>query len=145
MLKLHVFLADAAQADAAGKLSALGLGWRSCVVPLPAFVVVILLNLDLDDGATTRYSISCELATREGELVYVEGAGGPEPVRFETAGQAVRSRSAHQSGPSRIPLTVSIGPGLRIEPGSYQWRVRLGGRQNLEAAEHFVVREGDGA
>jgi hypothetical protein len=45
-VRLNVFLADAAHADPAGKINALGLGWTTCPSPLPGFALVIILDVD---------------------------------------------------------------------------------------------------
>jgi len=48
-VEAHVLLADFAQADASGKVNALGLGWSLTGTPIPNHAVVIMLKVGWDE------------------------------------------------------------------------------------------------
>jgi len=76
-MKISLLLADAAQADAAsGKVNALGLGWRQCQTPTPAFTLVLFLDIDWDE-TNKQHKLKCQLLTTDGDPVVVAGPQGP--------------------------------------------------------------------
>ena len=75
-MKVSLFLADAAQADAqSGNVNALGLGWRQCQTPTPAFALVLFLDIDWDE-TNKQHRLKCQLLTTDGEPVTVPGRRG---------------------------------------------------------------------
>jgi|SRR5271166_6113629 len=89
-MKISLFLADAAQADAqSGKVNALGLGWRQCQTPTPAFALVLFLDIDWDE-TNKQHRLKCQLLTTDGEPVTVPGPQGPQRILFEAAAEAGR-------------------------------------------------------
>ena len=89
-MKVSLFLADAAQADAqSGKVHALGLGWRQCQTPTPPFALVMFLDIDWDE-TNKQHKLTCQLLNTDGQLVTVPGPQGPQRILFEAAAEAGR-------------------------------------------------------
>lgn len=138
-MRLQIFLADAAQADERGKVSALGLGWRACGSPVPAFAVVLLIEIDWDE-TNTRHRLVCELLTQDGEPITVEGPLGQQLIRFEADAEAGRPPGAAHGEPQRVPLVFAFPPGLPLQPDRYQWRASVAGFDEATAVEPFIVQ-----
>lgn len=138
-MKVSLFLADAAQADAqSGKINALGLGWRQCQTPTPAIALALFLDIDWDQ-TNKQHRLTCQLLTTDGEPVSVPGPNGPQRIRFEASAEAGRLPGAIHGTPIRIPLTLNIPAGIPLEPGIYEWRVEIAGFEQATAVEAFVV------
>jgi hypothetical protein len=138
-VKITLFLADAAQADAqSGKVSALGLGWRQCQTPTPAFALVLFLDIDWDE-TNKQHKLTCQLLTTDGEPVVVTGPHGSQRISFEAGAEAGRPPGAIHGTSVRLPLTLNIPPGMPLEPGLYEWRVEVEGFAKATAVEAFVV------
>jgi hypothetical protein len=138
-MKISLFLADAAQADAqSGKVNALGLGWRQCQTPTPAFALVLFLDIDWDE-TNKQHRLKCQLLTTDGEPVTVPGPQGPQRILFEAAAEAGRPPGAIHGTSVRMPLTVNIPAGIPLEPGIYEWRVEVEDFEMATAVEAFVV------
>ncbi len=138
-MKITLFLADAAQADAqSGKINALGLGWRQCQTPTPAFTLVLFVDIDWDE-TNKQHKLTCQLLTTDGEPVVMQGPGGPQRILFEAAAEAGRPPGAIHGTSVRMPLTLNIPAGMPLEPGIYEWRVEVEGLEKATAVEAFVV------
>lgn len=138
-MKVSLFLADAAQADAqSGKVHALGLGWRQCQTPTPPFALVLFLDIDWDE-TNQQHKLTCQLLTTDGEAVMVPGPQGPQRILFEAAAEAGRPPGAIHGTSVRMPLTLNIPAGIPLEPGIYEWRVEVDGYEQATAVEAFVV------
>ena len=135
-MRAAVFLADAAQVDASGKVNALGLGWRSCPSPVPAFTIVIVLDIDWDE-TNTPHRLTIELLTQDGQPATATGPFGPQPIWFQATAEAGRAVGAVPGTSVRMPFAISIGAGLQLEPGLYQWRVSVEGFPDATATESF--------
>lgn len=140
-MKVQVFLADAAQADPSGKINALGLGWRSCPTPVPAFALVIILDVDWDE-TNKRHKLTVELVDHDGRATTATGPFGPQPIRFEAVAEAGRAPGSVRGMSVRLPLSISVGAGLQLEPGLYSWRVSVEGFPDSTATETFHVYPG---
>lgn len=138
-MRVHVFLADAAQADQSAKVSALGLGWRTCLSPVPAFTIVIILDVDWDE-TNRQHKLTVELVDHDGHPATATGPFGPQPIRFEALAEAGRAPGSVHGMSVRLPLTILIGAGLQLEPGLYQWRVSVEGFPGATATETFNVQ-----
>ncbi|WP_324667212.1 hypothetical protein MUW33_1880 [Mycobacterium canetti] len=144
-MKVSLFLADAAQADAgSGKVHALGLGWRQCQTPTPPFALVLFLDIDWDE-TNKQHKLTCQLLTTDGEPVIVSGPQGPQAILFEAAAEAGRAPGAIHGTSVRMPLTLNIPAGIPLEPGIYEWRVEVEGFELATAVEAFVVAPGSHA
>ena len=138
-MKISLLLADAAQADAqSGKVNALGLGWRQCQTPTPAFALVLFLDIDWDE-TNKQHKLTCQLLTTDGEPVVVTGPPGAQRISFEAAAEAGRPPGAIHGTSVRMPLTLNIPPGMPLEAGIYEWRVEVEGFEHATAVEAFVV------
>jgi hypothetical protein len=138
-MKISLLLADAAQADAAsGKVNALGLGWRQCQTPTPAFTLVLFLDIDWDE-TNKQHKLKCQLLTTDGDPVIVAGPQGPQRILFEAAAEAGRPPGSIHGTSVRMPLTLNIPAGIPLEPGIYEWRVEVEGFEMATAVEAFVV------
>ncbi|MFY2858768.1 DUF6941 family protein [Mycobacterium sp. THU-M104] len=138
-MKVSLFLADAAQADAqSGKVNALGLGWRQCQTPTPAIALVLFLDIDWNE-TNKQYKLTCQLLTTDGEPVAVPGPHGPQQISFEAVAEAGRPPGAIHGTSVRMPLTLNIPAGIPLEPGIYEWRVEIAGFDQATAVEAFVV------
>lgn len=141
-MKVSLFLADAAQADPqSGKVHALGLGWRQCQTPTPPFALVLFLDIDWDE-TNRQHKLTCQLLTTDGDPVVVTGPHGPQPMLFEAAAEAGRMPGAIHGTSVRMPLALSIPPGIPLEPGLYEWRVEVEGFEHATAVEAFIVTGG---
>jgi hypothetical protein len=65
-VEAQVLLADFAQADAAGKVNALGLGWSVTSTPIPNHAVVIMLKVGWDETNTPHHLTSNLLTSQRG-------------------------------------------------------------------------------
>lgn len=138
-MKATLLLADAAQADpASGKVNVLGLAWTSARSPLPAFALVILLDIDWDE-TNKKHKLTCELLTEDGQPVTTEGPFEPQPIRFEAQAEAGRPPGITHGTSLRLPLAMAVSAGLQLNPGRYEWRVSVDGFPNAMAAESFTV------
>jgi hypothetical protein len=138
-MKISLFLADAAQADAqSGKIHALGLGWRQCQTPTPAFALVIFLDIDWNE-TNRQHQLKCQMLTADGEPVLIPGPNGAQPIFFEAAAEAGRMPGAVHGSSVRMPLTLNIPAGIPLEPGVYEWRVEIEGFAQATAVESFVA------
>jgi hypothetical protein len=138
-VKITLFLADAAQADAqSGKVHALGLGWRQCQTPTPPFALVLFLDIDWDE-TNEPHKLTCQLLTTDGEPVVVMGTQGAQRISFEASAEAGRPPGAIHGTSVRMPLTLNIPGGIPLEPGIYEWRVEVEGFEQATAVEAFVV------
>jgi hypothetical protein len=138
-MKISLFLADAAQADAqSGKVNALGLGWRQCQTPTPVFALVIFMDIDWDE-TNKQHKLKCQLLTTDGKPVVVTGPHGAQRISFEAAAEAGRPPGAIHGTSVRMPLTLNIPPGMPLEAGIYEWRVEVEGFEQATAVEAFVV------
>lgn len=140
-MKLAVYLTDSAQADERGKLFALGLGWRTCGVPVPGFAVVVLLEVDWDE--TNRpHQLVCELLTEDGHPVAVDTPVGQQVIRIEATAEAGRPPGTVHGDPARVPLVFGFPPGLPLQPARYQWRASILGFDDVTESEFFTVLAG---
>src|ERR1700744_6574010 len=116
-MKTTLLLPDAAQAVSQSvKVNALGLGWRQCKTPTPAFALVLFLDIDWDE-TNKQHRLKCQLLTTDGDLVVVAGAQGPQPILFEANAEAGRPPGAIHGTSLRMPLTLNIPAGIPLDPG----------------------------
>lgn len=138
-MKISLFLADAAQADPqSGKVNALGLGWRQCQTPTPAFALVLFVDIDWDE-TNEQHKLKCQLLTTDGEPVSIPGPQGPQKIQFEANAEAGRPPGAIHGTSVRMPLTLNIPAGMQLDPGMYEWRVEVEGFERATVVEAFIV------
>jgi hypothetical protein len=137
-VKINLFLADAAQADPSGKVSALGLGWNRCSTPTPSFSLVILLDISWAES-NHPHKLKIQLLTTDGGAVEVPGPDGPQPVQFDAVAEVGRPAGLPKGTSLRLPITLGIST-LDLAPGSYEWRVTPEGFEDATAVESFLVQ-----
>jgi hypothetical protein len=138
-MKISLFLADAAQADAqSGKVHTLGLGWRQCQTPTPPFALVLFLDIDWDE-TNKPHKLTCQLLTTDGDPVVVKGTHGTQPISFEASAEAGRPPGSIHGTSVRMPLTLNIPGGIPLDPGIYEWRVEVKDFEQATAVEAFIV------
>jgi len=142
-MKVTVLLADSAQADQAGKVHALGLGWTLTGSPSPPMAVVLLIDVEWTE-TNQKYRVKAELLTADGRPVMAEGPAAPVPVAFEGEFEVGRPPGIPHGTPGRLPVAVNIGPGLPLVPGQrYVWRATVDGHHEDGWDAGFLVREAE--
>lgn len=139
-MRVDLLLADSAQADASGKVHALGLGWSVTSTPTPPAAVVAFIWANWTE-ANIRFDFRCEL---------VDGDGNPV-LRSDEAvavwGQTEIGRPAGIPVGSDLmtPVVVTLDGGLVLVPGqSYEWRITVGTARDPRMATSragFAVRQ----
>jgi len=116
-MKLTAHLADAAQPDLAGKVSALGLGWTYIGTPMPPHAIVLFIEVEPSE-ANVEHRLTCDLLDEDGQQVAVNG----EPVlHFDgelTVGagpDAVPGAAITQAFAFPIPAGIPLPAGRRWE------------------------------
>lgn len=71
-MQLTVHLADAAQPDLAGKVSALGLGWSYIGTPMPPHALVLFVEVEPSE-ANVEHHLTCDLLDEDGQPVSFNG------------------------------------------------------------------------
>ena len=137
-MKVLTLLADAAQADAGGKVGALGLGWTFIPTPAPAYALVIFLDIGPDDTSSDEYGVRCELLKDTGEPAMLEDHDGPRPLLVEFAGK-INLHPPVGGKRFRTPVVLNMLPGMTLAPGSYRWKVEVVGYEGAVAYEDFDV------
>jgi hypothetical protein len=137
-VRLSLFLADYAQSDEKGKINAIGLGWTTTGTPLPAFAVVIILDIDWSE-TNEPHQVTCELLTDDGQQVMVPGPVASQPLRFEVVAEAGRPPGIAHGTAIRTSLSVNVGAGVPLAPGRYQWRASVERFDDATTTESFLV------
>ncbi|MFC8731563.1 DUF6941 family protein [Luteimicrobium sp. NPDC057192] len=138
-MKATVLLADSAQSDLAGKVHALGLGWKITSSPTPPMAVVVLVDLDWEE-ANVRVTLDASLVDSDGSPVLSPNAPN-DPVSFHGEFETGRPAGIPTGAELRVPIAVNIGQGLPLKSGgSYRWHVELRAPgSNVVAEEPFTV------
>jgi hypothetical protein len=138
----HVLLADFAQADPAGKVNAIGLGWSVTSTPTPHHSVVIFLQVGWDE-ANIQHHLTLSLLTADGShAVQVPSPFGPQPLQLEVDFEVGRAPGLARGSSIDHALAVNVGPGLPLQPGRYEWRLQIGSEQRDSWRAPFLVRAG---
>lgn len=139
-MEAHVLLADFAQSDPAGKVNALGLGWSITSAPTPHHAVVVLLHVGWDE-TNRRHNLSLRLVTAGGEdAVEVPTPFGPQPLQVEMEFEVGRPPGLPAGSTIDHGVAINVGPGLPLQPGRYEWRMRIGEEQRENWRSPFLVR-----
>jgi hypothetical protein len=119
-MRLTVHLADAAQPDLAGKVSALGLGWSYIGVPMPAHALVLFVEVEPSE-ANIEHRLTGDLLDEDGQPAVVNGELA---MHFEgelTVGAApdvVPGAVITQAFAFPIPAGIPL-------PGGRRWEYRI--------------------
>lgn len=144
-MKAHLLLADAAQSDGQGKVSALGLGWSVTSTPTPPQAVVILLRVGWNE-TNQQHRLVLSLLTADGEdAVMAPGPLGDQPLRVEALFEVGRPPGLPTGSDIEHNVAFSVGPGLLLPAGRrYEWRLEIDGQQTEEWTAPFYVRPEQG-
>ena len=145
-----MFVADSAEDDGRGTISAVGLGRR--VVDLqadgnvPALAVVVLVDLPVAH-AGSEFEIAVELR-RSGALVEVpniNGAPGPVRIAAQLVAEPVFEAGADvpASVGARAQFVLNFPTGIPLAAGAtYYWYLDIDGRHDRTWTVPFHVRRG---
>ena len=100
--------------------------------------LVIFLDIDWDE-TNTQHKIMCRLLDADGVAVTIPGPFGQQQIVFEADAEAGRPPGMIHGSSIRMPLAVSLLPGIPLTPGRYEWRVEIEGNAEATATESFLV------
>lgn len=124
-MRIHLLLADSAQADPTGKVHALGIGWTVTSTPTPPAALIAMIRVEWHE-ANQKFNLTGSLVDGDGKEIDVDGPDGLGPVKFEGVIEAGRPPGLPPGTDQMMPLVVNLGPGLKLAPGSrYEWRVKI--------------------
>jgi hypothetical protein len=134
-----VLLANAASGDENGQINLLGLGWRiTGPPPLPGFVVVAMVQVpsEREEPIATRL----QLHNQAGELVTQGDEDNPQPVEIQGLAPVGPSSQRPSELPGGANLILAFAPGLRLDPGYYEWVLSVNGETRDHWRQRFYVR-----
>jgi len=124
-MRIHLLLADSAQADPTGKVHALGIGWTVTSTPTPPAALIAMIWVEWHE-ANQKFNLTGSLVDGDGSEIDVDGPDGFGPIKFEGVIEAGRPPGLPAGTDQMMPLVVNLGPGLKLTPGHrYEWRVRI--------------------
>lgn len=139
-MELTFLLADAAQADDRGKVSALGIGWTHVQTPTPPMALIAFADLEQDE-LPTEVVFRFALRTANGESVIVPGQG---PFNVEVKVQTPPSENAYAGEPVRLPVSLQISAGMQLQPGIHRFHAEItNGKEQVTEVRSFRVRSAD--
>lgn len=138
-MKATVLLADSAQADANGKVHALGLGWSTTTTPTPPASIIILLEIGWDE-TNKKVRLHAELVNADGAKVTMPGPLGEQAIQFDAETEAGRAPGIPAGTPVIVPMAINLGPGLNLVGGQrYEWRVTINDESSVDWTASFLV------
>jgi hypothetical protein len=138
-VRATLILSDAAQVDPGGKVHVLGGGWSITATPLSAFSVVVLIAVDWSETERPHVAV-LHLEDADGRVVVVEGEDGPAPLTQESEFEVGRPDGLPPGSSVDVPIVLSFGPGLALDPGRYLWRLEVDGYTTETWSLPFFVR-----
>ncbi len=139
-MEAHLLLADFAQGDGTGKVSAIGLGWSVTTSPTPHHSLVVVLKVGWEE-ANNPHHMSLDLLTADGlHAVQVPSPVGAQPLRVEVDFEVGRPPGTPIGSSVDHSLAINVGPGLPLSAGRYEWRMEIDGVQRGEWRAGFTVR-----
>ena len=139
-MEAPVLLADFAQADANGKVNALGLGWSVTGTPIPNHAVVMMLKIGWDEANTPRH-LTLSLLTADGaHAVDVPTPFGPQPLQVEMDFEVGRPPGLVRGSTIDHAVAINVGS-LSLQPGRYEWRLEIGDEQRDNWRAPLLVRQ----
>ena len=101
-MRVHVLLADSAQADPSGKVHALGIGWTVTSSPTPPAALIAMVWVDWNES-NQKFNLVGSLVDGDGNLIEVEGPDGRGPITFGGELEAGRPRGYRRERPRCCP------------------------------------------
>lgn len=141
-MKITVLTGDSAQVDSSGKAHVLGLGWNLTTSPLNSSVLLVIVELAHDEEPQSSYSLKGKLVNGDGVQQLTPGG---KPISFELNMTAnvidgkVQRPAQKYDAPERITSVIPLPPGLRLEPGHYEWIVEVEGVDVVNSASFGVT------
>lgn len=119
-MDLSVHLADAAQPDQFGKVSALGLGWSQIATPMPPHALVVFVEFDPSEVEQVQ-PFSVDLVDEDARPVVINGA----PAFHGEGGIQMALTAATVPGaPITQAFAFPVPPGIAL-PGGRRWQYRV--------------------
>lgn len=141
-MKATLILADAAQADQAGKAHALGLAWNAIPTPAPAIALVVIVDCPWDQ-TNTEHKLTIDLLDSDGQPVsFQQGPlGQPMPaVHIEAGFEVGRPPGVPHGSSIRQHLCINIAPGMPLSPNqNYEFRLQVDGEHTDSWLSTFFV------
>ena len=154
-MKATLLLCDAAQVDPAGKVHILGAGWTVVGVGgnpqgrdgnnesdpgpgLPGQAVVAMLHVPWHETIEPHF-LRLRLEDADGNAVMVGPPGDQRAMVHDQPFTARRPTGAPEGITIDVPVVVSIGPGMPLEPGRYAWRLEIDGQSHEDWMVSFHV------
>lgn len=130
-MRIHVLLADSAQADPSGKVHALGLGWTVTSTPMPPVALIAMIWIDWHES-NTKFNVVGSLVDTDGNQIEVsQPGGGRGPITFGGELEAGRPPGLPAGTPQMMPIVLNFAPGIELPPGArYEWRVEVDTKPN---------------
>ena len=142
-MKGVLILADSAQADANGRIHALGAGWTVTSTPTPPIALTALVDCPWDQ-TNVKHKLLVELLDTDGRVVsfQTDEQGNPEPaVRIETDFEVGRPPGMPKGSPIRQVLAINLTGGLPLTPGEkYEFHLSIDGEHLDSWLATFSVR-----
>lgn len=155
-MKATLLLCDAAQVDPAGKVHILGAGWTVVDsggrapgddgsdggrLGLPGQAVVAMVHVPWHETVGSHF-LRLRLEDADGQAVMVGPPDDQRPMVHEQPFAARRPAGAPEGITIDVPVVVSIGPGMPLQPGRYAWRLEIDGRSHEDwmVSFHVVLR-----
>lgn len=134
-MKLTLHLADAAQPDQFGKVSALGLGWSQISTPLGPHALVLFLEVDASETNRSHH-FTIELVNEDGHTAVVNGERtfhGEGDITVGAPDAILPGATVTQA------FAFAVPPGLPL-PAHKRWEYRITVGEAV-ASVSFTTRE----
>ncbi len=135
-----LLLADAAQADPANKVHALGLGWTVTSTPTPPAALVALIKVPWH-ATNEPHRAVLRLLDADGRAVELPGPEGESTVEIVSEFEVGRPPGVPTGTAIDVPLVVTLGPGMPLPANTrYVWQLEIDGEVKDGWSAPFSVR-----
>ncbi len=136
-----LLLADAAQADPANKVHALGLGWTITTTPTPPAALVALIKVPWHATNELHHAVLRLLDADGQPVVLLPGVEDEMPVEIASDFEVGRPPGLPSGSDIDVPLVVSLGPGMPLQAHTrYVWQLEIDGEVKDGWSAPFSVR-----
>lgn len=133
----QLILCDAAVSDPAGKLHMLGAGWSVVGTPTAPHAIAVLARIPWD-RANQKISWSLSLLDSDGRAVILPTPEGEQRIGQEASMEVGRPPGITHGSPLSASFALNV-PSLPLEPGRYEWRLKIA-ETELTAAFEVLSR-----